>query len=139
MSKPMQYLITWTWSKSFPYFSGCFKKYQPKYTLSAIWLVEGLLFSLIISSPSFSQIFYRQVKGPLKMIQILLGTILIWRPWKLSNFQDLPLPVHLYPKFFHHLDLGRPISNQILPPSPPLPPPHPLQMITNQSKENMIW
>ena len=47
----------------------------------------------------------------------------IWRPWKLSSFQDPPPP-----KFFHPLDIGRPISNG----SPPL------QMITNQFKENII-
>ena len=41
----------------------------------------------------------------------------IWRPWKLSIFQDPPTPlVHLRLKFFYSLDLGRPISNE--PPSP---------------------
>ena len=45
-----------------------------------------------------------------------LGMIHIWRPWKLSNFQDPLPPVHLFPKFFHPLDLGRPISNE--PPAP---------------------
>ena len=45
-----------------------------------------------------------------------LGAIHIWRPLKLSNFQDPPPPVHLRPKFFHPLDLGRPILNK--PPTP---------------------
>ena len=50
-----------------------------------------------------------------------LGTIHIWYPWKLSNFQDpphLPPPVHLRPKFLHILDLVHPILNEPLPPPP---------------------
>ena len=57
-----------------------------------------------------------------------LGLIHIWRPWKLSNFQDLPPPCPSTSKIF--------------------PPPWPwtsnfkqtpsLQMITNQLKENII-
>ena len=54
----------------------------------------------------------------------------IWRPWKLSKFQDPPTPlVHLRPTFFHPLDLGRPILNEHTPP---------IQVITNQLKENII-
>ena len=40
--------------------------------------------------------------------------------------------VQLCPTFFHPLDLGRPISND-----PPSPPPSPLQMTTNQLKEDI--
>ena len=43
-----------------------------------------------------------------------------------SSRPSIPL-VHPRPKFFHHLDLGRPMSND-----------PPLQMITNQLKENII-
>ena len=50
---------------------------------------------------------------------IVLGTIHIWRPWKLSNFQGPPPPpppppplAQLRPTFFHLLDLGRPISSE---------------------------
>ena len=39
---------------------------------------------------------------------------LIWRPWKLSNFQD-PLSIHLQTS--STLDLGRPISNKAPTPS----------------------
>ena len=47
----------------------------------------------------------------------MLGAIHIWRPWKLSNFQDSFIPlVHLCTKFFHLLDLERPILNRSLPP-----------------------
>ena len=50
---------------------------------------------------------------------------------KIVQFSILPPPlVHLRPKFFHPLDLGRPISNE--------PPPHPIQRITNQLKENTV-
>ena len=45
-----------------------------------------------------------------------LGTIHIWRPLKLSNFQDPPALVHLRPIFFHLLDLGCPILNKPLTP-----------------------
>ena len=48
------------------------------------------------------------------------------------------LLVHLRPKFFHSLNLGRPISNEIAPYPPPPHPPFPLQMITNQLNENII-
>ena len=44
--------------------------------------------------------------------------------------------VHLRQKFFNPLDLGRPI--QANPPPPLLPLSLPLQMITNQLKENII-
>ena len=47
-------------------------------------------------------------------------------------FKTPPTPlVHMRPKFFHPLDLGRPISNT---------PPRllPLQMITSKLKENII-
>ena len=54
----------------------------------------------------------------------------IWRPWKLSNFQDPPLTSY-------------PSTSKILPPPWPwasnfkgLPLPIPLQMITNKLKEN---
>ena len=43
----------------------------------------------------------------------MLGTIHIWRPWKLFNFQDPSIPlVHLCTTIFHPLDLGRPILNR---------------------------
>ena len=43
----------------------------------------------------------------------MLGTIHIWPPWKLSNFQDPSIPlVHLCTKFFHPLKLGRSILNR---------------------------
>ena len=45
--------------------------------------------------------------------------------------------VHLHPNFFHLLDLGRPVSNELaapLLPSSSLS----LQMITNQLKKNII-
>ena len=45
-------------------------------------------------------------------IHLKLGMIHTWRPWKLSNFRNPPPPVHLRPKFFHPLDLGRQISNE---------------------------
>ena len=49
---------------------------------------------------------------------------------KVVQFSRPPHPlVQLRPKFFHPLDLGRPISNE--------PPPPPLQMISNQLKENI--
>ena len=49
---------------------------------------------------------------------------------KIVQFFRLPTPLaHLRPKFFHPLDLGRPISNELLPP---------LQMKTNRLKENII-
>ena len=53
-------------------------------------------------------------------LSIKLGMIHIWRPWKMSNFQDLPPPlVHLRPKFFNHFTLD--VQFQTIPP--------PLQMI----------
>ena len=49
---------------------------------------------------------------------------------KIVQFSRPPTSlVHLHPKFFHPLDLGRPISNE---------PPSSLQMTTNQLKENII-
>ena len=53
--------------------------------------------------------------------------------WKI--FKTTQPLVQLRPKFFHPLDLERPISND-----PPLPPPstNHLQIITNQLKENII-
>ena len=63
-------------------------------------------------------------------MEILLGIIHIWCPWRFSNFQDLPPRlVYLHPKFLQSLDLGRPISNE---PSPRL------QLITNLLKEDII-
>ena len=48
---------------------------------------------------------------------------------KTVQFSRSPTPlVHLLPKFFHSLDLGRRISNE----------PPPLQIITNQLKDNII-
>ena len=48
---------------------------------------------------------------------------------KIVQYSRPPTPlVHLRPKLFHPLDLGRPISDE-----PPLP-----QMTTNQLKENII-
>ena len=48
---------------------------------------------------------------------------------KTVQFSRSPTPlVHLHPKFFHFLDFGRRISNE----------PPPLQMITNQLKDNII-
>ena len=53
-------------------------------------------------------------------LSIKLGMIHIWRPWKMSNFQDLPPPlVHLRPKFFNLFTLD--VQFQTIPP--------PLQMI----------
>ena len=50
--------------------------------------------------------------------------------WQLFSFLDYPSRlVHLRPKFFHALDLGRPISNK---------PPSRLQMIINQLKANIV-
>ena len=50
---------------------------------------------------------------------------------KIIQFSRPPTPlVHLPPKFFHPLDLGRPFPNATTSP--------PLQMITNQWKENII-
>ena len=37
---------------------------------------------------------------------------------KLSNFEDLPPPVHVRPNFSHPLDLGRLIFNDPPPPTP---------------------
>ena len=48
---------------------------------------------------------------------------------KIVQFSRPPTPlVQLREKFFHSLELGRPISNE----------PHALQMITNQLKEKII-
>ena len=49
---------------------------------------------------------------------------------KIIQFSRPPIPlVQLRPKFVHPLDLRRPISNE----------PHsPIEMITNQLKENII-
>ena len=58
----------------------------------------------------------------------------IWRPWKLSNFQDAP---HSYPPC--------PSTSKILPSPWPwtsniqFQTNSPLQMITNQLKESIIW
>ena len=46
----------------------------------------------------------------------ILGIIHIWHPWKLSNFQDPPPPCPST-KFSHPLDLGRPIPNDLPPPT----------------------
>ena len=42
------------------------------------------------------------------------------------NFQDPPPPVHLRPKFFYPLDLGRPVLNE---------PIHPLQQTMEQQPQ----
>ena len=53
-----------------------------------------------------------------KKVTMMLEKIHIWPPWKLSNFQDPPSPlVHLPPKLFHPLELGRPFPNETT--SPP--------------------
>ena len=63
------------------------------------------------------------------MESILIHT---WRPWKLANFQDPPTSlVQLRPKFFHPLDFQTPNFKRN---SLPLP----LQIMTNQLKENII-
>ena len=49
---------------------------------------------------------------------------------KIVQFSRLHAPIiHIRPKFFHPLDLRRPISNKL---------PSPLQVITNQFKENIV-
>ena len=53
----------------------------------------------------------------------------LWRPWKLSRFQGSHPLVHLRPKFCHLLDFGR---------TPNFKWTSPLQMITNQLKDNII-
>ena len=66
----------------------------------------------------------------IQIFQIYLKvTIHIWRPWKLSSFQeDSACPsCKIRPKFFHPLDLGHPIPNKA-----------PSQMIINLLKENII-
>ena len=55
------------------------------------------------------------IKQITQIPRITLGTIYTWRPWKLSNFQDPPSPVHLCPNFFHPLDFERPILKEPLP------------------------
>ena len=63
-----------------------------------------------------------------------LATIRIWRPWKLSNFQD-PIPlVHLRPKFFHLLDLERPILNK--PPTFLHPPQQTIEKQPHRAREH---
>ena len=52
----------------------------------------------------------------------------IWRPWKLSNFQDLPLPLSSYIQN-SSTSLTLDVQFQTNPP---------LQMITNQLRENII-
>ena len=66
-----------------------------------------------------------------------LGMIHIRRPWKLSNFQD-PLPP--CPSTSNFIPPPRPWTFKFkhTPPPSPLIPPPPLQMITNQLKENII-
>ena len=39
----------------------------------------------------------------------------------MTNFEDPPPPDHLRPKFFHPLDLGRPIFKRTPTPAPPSP------------------
>ena len=51
----------------------------------------------------------------MSLFGLALGMMHIERPRKVSNFQDPSPPVHLRPKFFRPLDLGRPISNKPLP------------------------
>ena len=57
----------------------------------------------------------------------------VWRPWKLSNFQD-PLP-HL---LIYVQNSSTPLNLNLQFQTTPLPPPASLQMITNQLKENII-
>ena len=61
--------------------------------------------------------------------QCTLGMIHIWCPWKLSNFQDPPPTLSIYVQDSSTL-LTSDIQFQITRP--------PLQMITNQLKENVI-
>ena len=61
-----------------------------------------------------------------------LGTLYIWRPWILSNFQDPQPLVYLWPKYFYSLDLGRPIFKRTLP-----PPPSPTNYVTTTAP--CIW
>ena len=50
---------------------------------------------------------------------------------KIVQFSRSPTPLSIYAqKFFHPLDLGRPISNE---PPPPPPPPHSLSPNDNRS------
>ena len=49
----------------------------------------------------------------------------------MSNFQDPPPPAHLRAKFFHTLDLGRPISNE------PLPSPNDNQLVKRKHDPRM--
>ena len=51
----------------------------------------------------------------MSLFGLALGMMHIERTRKVSNFQDPSPPVHLRPKFFRPLDLGRPISNKPLP------------------------
>ena len=52
----------------------------------------------------------------------------------MSNFQELHPPLHIRPKFFHPVDLGRLISNKLRT-SPP-PPSQPLLQQTMEQKQN---
>ena len=59
---------------------------------------------------------------------VLFGDDIHMMTMKTVQFSRPPTLVHLHSKFFHSLDLGRPISNE---PPPTPPPPKPvLQMIT---------
>ena len=59
----------------------------------------------------------------------LLGMIHIWRPWKLSNFQDPPPPLSINVQ-----NSSIPLTLDVQFQTNPLP----VQMITNQLKENVI-
>ena len=57
---------------------------------------------------------------------------------KIVQFSRSPTPfVHLRPKFFHSLDLGRTISNEPPPPPPPSPTPNDNQSIKRKHNPRM--
>ena len=105
--------------ENLPYFLGCNKKFYNYICVS-------------LSSPktNLERIFKRNIKD--------VASSALWRSvddahmttMKILQFSRASTPlVHLCAKFFHPLDLARPISNE---------PPTPLQMITNQLNENII-
>ena len=75
----------------------------PLFLLSSFLLLKSLLWLLLLLKLLFSDML---------AFSVPLETIHIWRPSKLFNFQDPHPPVHLRPKYFHHLDLGRLILNE---------------------------
>ena len=56
------------------------------------------------------------------LLDLDLGTTRIWRPWKLSNFQDPPAPCPSTSKFFPPPWPWKFNFKRIPPPSPPPPP-----------------